>query len=86
MEETYLLCVDWGKQSIASLKVTCSKCGRDLAMDARNVEASKDMKPICLPCASTEEDVDFKGGLIGGKKYEDFEEALLALLMDRRRN
>ena len=79
-EETYILCVYWGEQHVASIQVLCSKCSCRLALSAKNEKAASSMKPICMRCASKEEDVNFCGCLMGGKNYEDLGEACAAAL------
>lgn len=80
MSEEFLLCVRWGEQSVDSVSKICSQCGCEVAIDRKNEAMSATMKPICIPCAGKVEEWEFGGSLVGGRKIDDFREALRAAL------
>ena len=89
-DTVHVVCVPWGQQYIPSVKVQCSKCNADLAMDAKNVELIKreGATPLCIPCLHKGVDsgveIEVGGGFIGGKKIEDVGEAIEASLLQRQ--
>jgi hypothetical protein len=52
-EDAVLVCVDWGEEGCPSVKRKCTECGREVAMDAKNVEICRDIRPVCIPCIAT---------------------------------
>lgn len=85
-DDEYIVCTNWGEQQIAAIQVTCSQCGKTLALSSGNKEAAAKMKPICLKCVAQipKEDIDFVGGLIAGKTYESYAESLTATVKLRK--
>lgn len=51
-EQTYLICVNWGDETVVSVLRHCFRCSRAVAMDANNINISeqKKVKHVCLNC------------------------------------
>jgi hypothetical protein len=51
-EQSYVVCVCWGEQVVDSDPFKCCECGKDIALDKRNVVPSEKSFKICMLCAS----------------------------------
>lgn len=67
MERKLILCMPWAKRSgfVDCVKVPCSTCQTELAMDRANVPLA--LEPICVDCVQKVDDVECGGGAVGGK-------------------
>ncbi len=73
MNVAVIVCVLWGQQRlIESVRVTCFRCGCDVAIDAKNKKVVEDhsISPICLPCYRALGSPRPHGALIGGRLHK----------------
>jgi hypothetical protein len=73
-----ILCVNLGSHPLASVKCSCSGCGKLLALCADNALAveTQNMRPICSECALPFlADASEVRGLIQGETFTDLRKA-----------
>ena len=57
MPDSIFLCVEWGRQSVPSVRETCGACGRSIAVSLAGIvflEGEPNVVLMCAPCTLLE--------------------------------